>query len=464
MLKNNLSLRQLWFIFVLILAFLLTMAGVAYDRLSSLVESNKAINRNNDFALKLEEVISYLKDAETGSRGYLLTNDTIFLQPQIYAGMKVNHILVLIKHDAENRDEEMPYIQSLERLAKKRIMLTDGVVASVQPEHFKSISDEQRKLIENGKIVMDSIRVLVQDLKNIELKRLNINKKQQAEFANSSPRFLLIIIVTAFLVTVITMWIIYRQFLLLSKAKTNLENKIQELYIANRELDLYAFALTHHLQEPLRKIRLFSSRYESKIEKINAPNQQEAADLLSIQKITALATESQNLLDEFLSFARLNQDAQKDVENIDLSNIIQDIWEAKKDLVQQTNATYQVEGTTKMKGNREKMTLLFQHLIDNALKFKHSDRNALIKIDCHEVLNEEQAFQIIHFSDNGIGFEQQYDTKVFALFQRLNNNTTYKGLGVGLAICRKVVEIHNGTISVQSTPDVGTVFTIKIPV
>ena len=311
---------------------------------------------------------------------------------------------------------------------------------------------------------MDSIRVLVQDLKNIELKRLNINKKQQAEFANSSPRFLLMILITAISVILITMWIIYRQLLLLNKTKTNLENKVQELYIANRELDLYAFALTHHLQEPLRKIGLFSSRHENKLKKNHTPNQQEAADLLYIQKIAALATDSQNLLNEFLTFARLNHDAKKDLENIDLSKIIQDIWDEKKDLVQQTNATYQIEGKTKMKGNREKMAMLFQHLIDNALKFKHSDRDALIKIDCHEVLNEGQNFQVIHFSDNGIGFEQQYDTKVFALFQRLNNNTTYKGLGVGLAICRKIVELHNGTISVQSTPNVGTVFTIKIPV
>ena len=462
--KNNLSLRQLLLIFTAVFATLFVAATMAYNRLSSLVESNEAINQNNDFALKLEEVISYLKDAETGTRGYLLTSDTFFLQPQRQAGEKMKRVLVMIKRDAVNRNEEMPYIQSLERLADERIRLTDAVIATVELGQLKNISKYQKTMLLSGKNVMDSIRILVQDLKNIEIKRLNINKKQQTKITNSSPQFLLMIMIAAISVILITMWIIYRQLLLLSKAKTNLENKVQELYIANRELDLYAFALTHHLQEPLRKIRLFSSRYESKIQKINAPNQQEAADLLSIQKITALATESQNLLDEFLAFARLNQDAEKDVENIDLSKIIEDIWDVKKDLVQQTSAIYQVECTTKMKGNREKMTLLFQHLIDNALKFKHSDRDALIKIDCHEVLNEEQAFQIIHFSDNGNGFEQQYDTKVFALFQRLNNNTTYKGLGVGLAICRKVVEIHNGTISVQSTPDVGTVFTIKIPV
>ena len=116
-----------------------------------------------------------------------------------------------------------------------------------------------------------------------------------------------------------------------------------------------------------------------------------------------------------------------------------------------------------MMGNKERIIELFQQLIDNALKFSRPDTKPFIQIKCNEELIDGNLFRVILISDNGIGFEQEYAQKAFSIFQRLNNKNNYTGLGVGLAITRKIVELHNGYISVQSTPNIGTSFTIKIP-
>ena len=146
-----------------------------------------------------------------------------------------------------------------------------------------------------------------------------------------------------------------------------------------------------------------------------------------------------------------------------VSEIIEAVWAEKKKMVKASKATYSIEGDMEIEGFREHLFLLFEQLIDNALKFKHLDREPHIDITGKVELLEEKSFHILTIADNGIGFEQEYAPKIFLIFQRLNQKSDYKGLGIGLAISRKIVELHKGTIAVESRLDVGTTFTIKIP-
>ena len=457
----NLTLRQVLIVFAVVLTIIFTMAFLAYNRLVKLVESDETISRNNDYVLKLEEVISYLKDAETGARGYLLTSDMVFLEPQKSAGLKVMGGLVELRHNTKMEPAQIPYIESIQRMAQKKIDITWELVHSIKSGEVKIMSEHQKELIWEGKLIMDTIRTSVQNLKVIEQKRLNINKEAQAEFARTSPRYLLTIIIMAIAIIIVTMGVIYNQLNKLNKTQKKLEEKINELAIANRELDQYAFTLTHHLQEPLRKIRLFSSRFEAKFKKNTDTDVGEEVKM--IQKINTFAADSQYLLDEFLSFARLNHFEKKNIEIGDLSIIIKEVWRIKKELVNQTRAEYHIEGDAFISGYKEKLIILFEQLIDNSLKFSQTDKPLVIKIMCKEEFVDEKPCQVIIFSDNGIGFAQEYAQKVFNIFYRLNDKKNYNGLGVGLAICRKIVELHEGQISVESSPNIGTTFTIKLP-
>ncbi len=458
--NKNLSLKQILAVFIVVMSLIVVMATLAYDRLVNLVESSETINKNNDFVLKLEEVISYLKDAETGARGYLLTSDTSFLKPHRHAGTQVMSLLSDLRKEARKIDEQIPYIDSLQRMAKYKIDVSWSIVHSIKANQVRPLTDNQRDMIVKGKFVMDTIRDVVRNLKNLEQGRLKYNRNAQRDFANSSPRFLLIIIIIAISILVITMWGIYTQILHLNKAKNSLEEKIKELANANRELDQYAFTLTHHLQEPLRKIRMFSSRFENKLKKV--PNTEGGDDIESIQKINNLAANSQYLLDEFLAFAKLNHNSKGNTEMVDISKIIKNIWEDKACLVDASKADYSIEGYTEIEGYRKPLSILFEQLIDNCLKFKHLERNPHVHFEFKQELIDAEPYHIITVTDNGMGFEQEYSEKIFLIFQKLN--PTFGGLGVGLAISRKIVELHKGSINVESELDKGTTFTIRIPI
>lgn len=459
--NKKLSLKEILILCVIVLSVLITMATMAYNRLVSLVESSETINRNNAFALKLEEVISCLKDAESGSRGYLLTRNIDFLLDQKVAGFIVHRNLLDIRQEARKSMEQIPYIDSVRRMAIAKIDNVWDIVHTIKTREVKTLDSTQVSLIHEGKLLMDSLQRTIKNLKELQQYKQAVDIETQREFAVSSPRFLLSIIIVAISIIIITMWMIYRQLLLVEKAKKSLEEKVDELNKANRELDQYAFTLTHHLQEPLRKIRLFSSRYESKLKKVE--NTEGVADLKSIQKINAFAADSQELLNEFLAFANLNQENKNAIEAVDVSEIIEAVWAEKRDIVKASKAKYTIEGDMNIEGYREHVYLLFEQLIDNALKFKHSERKPRLIITGTTELIDEKLYHVLTISDNGMGFEQEYAQKIFLIFQRLNHKNEYNGLGIGLAISRKIVELHKGTISVESRPDEGSTFTIKIP-
>ncbi len=459
--NKKLTLKQVLIFCVIVLGILITMATMAYNRLVSLVESSETINRNNEFALKLEDVISCLKDAESGSRGYLLTRNTDFLLDQKTAGFTVHRNLLDIRQEARKSMEQIPYIDSIRRLAIAKIDNVWDIVHTIKTREVKTLDSTQVSLIHEGKLLMDSLQRTIKNLKDLQQDKKAADIRLQREYAVSSPRFLLIDIICATIIIVTTMWIIYRQLLFVEKAKKSLEEKVHELNKANRELDQYAFTLTHNLQEPLRKIRLFSSRYENKLKK--GENTEGGDDLKSIQKINAFAADSQELLNEFLAFANLNQENKNAIEAVNISEIIEAVWTEKRDIVKASKAKYTIEGDITVEGYREHLFLLFEQLIDNALKFKHSERKPRLVFTGTTELIDEKPYHVLTIADNGIGFEQEYAQKVFLIFQRLNHKNEYNGLGIGLAISRKIVELHKGMISVESRPDEGSTFTIKIP-
>ncbi len=460
--NKKLTLQQVLILFIIVLGILITMATSAYNRLVALVESTESINRSNEFSMKLEEVISKLKDAESGSRGFLLTSDTNFLLVQKEAGTFVLKNLIDIRQEARKFDEQIPYIDSIRQMAINKIDNVWLMVHSIKTREVKTLTPDQKKLITEGKVLMDSLQLTIDKLKNLQAIQLKIDKKKQREFAESSPRFLLIIIIGAISIISLTMWGIFRQLVIVEKAKKNLEEKINELNTANHELDQYAYTLTHHLQEPLRKIRLFSSRYEAKLKKVALTEGGE--DLKTIQKISTLAAESQELLDEFLAFANLNQIDKNELQEVDLFEIITDVWNEKKDMVNTTKAQYSIRGDMEIMGYQGHLAVLVEQLIDNALKFRHPNRDPFIIFEGKEETMDEKPCHVVTISDNGIGFEPEYAQKVFLMFHKLKHKKDYSGLGIGLAISRKIVELHKGTISVESQPDIGSTFTIKIPI
>lgn len=258
-----------------------------------------------------------------------------------------------------------------------------------------------------------------------------------------------------------------------SEAKINqlneqlLEN-INQLKATNEDLERFAYVASHDLQEPLRKIILFSDQLTIKYGEIL---KQEGAT--SVERIIKAAERMQMLIRNILSFSRssINSGA---YQNTDLNLLLEGLLPDLEISIQQKNATIDIAPMPLMNIVSDQFRQLFQNLIINALKFSKTDVPPHIQISA-EILKGMQLpnistehyddeFYTIYVKDNGIGFEQKYADKIFTLFNRLNSTDKYEGTGIGLSICKKIVEQHHGTISAIGKPGEGSTFIIAIPV
>jgi signal transduction histidine kinase len=253
---------------------------------------------------------------------------------------------------------------------------------------------------------------------------------------------------------------------ILQQSAQDLEQKVDErtaeLLRKNNELEQFAYIASHDLQEPLRKIRTFSELLQKSMQgKGTQANHY-------FEKIQSSAARMTALIKDVLEYSRLSDPDARFV-STDLQAILKNTLTDFELLIEQKGALVQFDVLPVVKGIPLQLQQLFTNLIGNSLKF--CDRDPLIKISAEEVsvaeipddLSKEQEYIRLTFQDNGIGFEQQFSDRIFTIFQRLNDKKAYAGTGIGLALCKKIVENHHGMILAEGELEKGAKFTVYLP-
>ncbi|RYY88551.1 MAG: PAS domain S-box protein, partial [Chitinophagaceae bacterium] len=252
----------------------------------------------------------------------------------------------------------------------------------------------------------------------------------------------------------------------------NVEERTEELEQANRqllaindELQQFAYVSSHDLQEPLRKIRIFSDQLTRTIERNEVVDQY-------LQKITASSERMSGLIHSLLEYSRLGNVTIR-FEKLDLNNLIKAILIDYEVLIEQKEATIEIADLPVIEAAPMQMNQLFFNLIGNALKFTKRGTKPFIRISAEPLTEErklslpdlapEKAYTAITVQDNGIGFDQAFASKIFTVFQRLNDRSSFGGYGIGLALCKKAVQMHGGLIFAESELANGAKFTIVLP-
>ncbi|MBS1597419.1 MAG: response regulator [Bacteroidetes bacterium] len=242
-----------------------------------------------------------------------------------------------------------------------------------------------------------------------------------------------------------------------------LEN-ISNLESANKELDLFAFMASHDLQEPLRKIRFYCDRlihrYHDNLEEDGKND---------IGRIQRLSERMQTMIKDILSFSKISADEQPLIRT-DLNIIVDEVLSDLETEIHNRKAQIKKETLPSLHVNAALMRLLFINLIGNALKFSKKEVQPVIKISADSNFPEEvngngssNNYSRIIIEDNGIGFEQKYAKQIFDMFRRLNGKSEFEGTGIGLALCKRIVEKHRGVLSAKSQPGEGATFIISLP-
>lgn len=237
------------------------------------------------------------------------------------------------------------------------------------------------------------------------------------------------------------------------KIEEQLKRNAEELERSNQALRDFASIASHDLREPLRKVEAFGhmlvSRYSDALEA-------EGKDYIA--RMTSAAKRMSTMLDGLLSYSRVTSQAQA-FEPVDLAKVVSEVLSDLEARLLQTGGQVHVCALPVIQADPLQMRQLFQNLLGNALKYHQPGISPIVTISCK---TDENRLEIV-INDNGIGFDMKDARRLFEPFSRLNKRTEYEGTGMGLAICKKIVERHNGTIEADSYPGKGSTFKVILP-
>ena len=239
----------------------------------------------------------------------------------------------------------------------------------------------------------------------------------------------------------------------LQELNENLIQQAKELEISNRELEQFAYVASHDLQEPLRMITGFLALIEKKYNQLL----DERGKKYIYFAIDGAKRMRQIILD-LLEFSRLSN-LEEEVELVDLQEIMNEVLVLNRKIISEKRAKIKCENLPQLRAVRVSILQLFQNLVNNGLKYQREDVQPSVSITAQEIGN----FWQFSVSDNGIGIDKNYFDKIFVIFQRLNRKEEYSGTGMGLAICKKIIEGMGGKIWVESQRDIGSTFFFTIP-
>jgi len=582
---------SLRFIFIIAIFILLFLSSITYKHNQDLNESSKLVMHTYEINIQLEQLMSAIKDAETGQRGYMITRNSRFLAPYLFSRDKVNTSFIALKKLTADSPKQQENLKKLFKLIIQRYVSFENCLKYSEPRTY-----DKRKLDNHmfgGRILMENIRFQVDKMNDIEKKILEERLKKYDEEISLSPFFS----ISLFLAALIFILLAYRQIsndivrlkiynkkLLISSGlmaesevigkfstwqwdlesnkidysdnqfrllgeepksfipkketflefvhpedKETIENSIQgiidnkrlpfvyykivrkdkqiryfkstgkllvdqqgskillginfditdehllniklqernnELEKSNQELASFNHVASHDLQEPLRKIQTFISRVSDADRAVISDSAKEY-----ITKIETSAKRMRVLIDDLLLFSRTNT-TKKEFIKTDLDELFKNAISELAEVIDDKKAKITVSDLPKLYVIPYQIEQLFINLIGNSLKYSQPDILPTISIESEKVLAADypelldpsvKKYHKITFKDNGMGFDTQFKETIFVLFQRLHSKTDFPGTGIGLAICKKIVENHKGYITADSEINTGSLFTVYLP-
>lgn len=420
----------------------------------------------------LESFLSLLKDAETGQRGFLLTAQSRYLEPYQRAvadlpaaEKKLEQLLAdnpeQIRRMAELKQYAMKKLRELERTIELGRQDPQAAMEAVLTDRGQQFMDESRRLVA---AMMQTERDLLLD--RTEMRRASIAVAVQ---------WLIVFLLLTLLLIGAAGMVIYRSRRALAQetalreteeswsaemgrvvsektdALLRLEVTEQTLREANKELEAFSYSVSHDLRAPLRSINGFAKIL---VEDFGPSLPPEAKRHLHI--IQKGAGRMGELIDDLLEFSRLSRSA-LDRQAVDLERVIREVWSELRREDQVQSAELAVGDLPRCRADRRLIKQVWVNLLSNALKYSRPRQEPRIEIGWRE--DEQQPGNAVYWvRDNGVGFDQQYVSKLFGVFQRLHRAEDFEGTGVGLALVRRIVQRHGGRVWAEGRLDEGATF------
>lgn len=428
--------------------------GADSERVTNTYQAIKELNR----------VLSTLKDVEAGARGYVISGDSLYLEPYLVAIRDLPIVLAGL-HQLITDKPQLNRLDTLEKQAQAKVNIASLLIIN----RTDSRALQSRLLL--GKLRMDVIRRTVATM-IVEEETMTKTRTNQAQSSYQQT------LVISFLLALLTLMTLIATYNLLDSELTRrqqtekqlrayeeeLQARIRQLTTSNEELERFAFIASHDLQEPLRKIQSFAGLIT---EKNKFAFDGESSQFMN--KIVTSANRMSRMIKDLLDFSRVSSQDHT-FKTVKLNEIINRVLDDMELRVKGLDADVKVDRLPALPVIPSQMEQVFGNLISNALKYQQPGQKPVVRITAERVngaefpgLMPQKQYVKISVMDNGIGFDQKYVETIFQLFQRLHGKTAYDGTGIGLAVCRRIVVAHQGYITAHSTPGEGATFVVVLP-
>jgi signal transduction histidine kinase len=417
----------------------------------------------------LDAVSANMTDAETGQRGFLLTGQEPYLEPYNDALNHVQESITVLRALTSDNPAQQRNLDRLEPVVALKLAELQFRLEIRKRDGLNAAAEAVRE--GSGRLHMNQIRAVIADMKHEE-RRLLVARTQEA-IASSSRAGMVIVIgnLLALLFLSLAGMVIFQEMGQRRRAEeevrslnVDLEQRVanrtaelaeraKDLARSNGELQQFAYVASHDLQEPLRMVasftQLLAKRYSDKLD-------DDAREFINYA--VDGAKRMQTLISDLLSYSRVGTQG-KAFELVHCDAVLDRVLKSLQLAIEDTGAVITREPLPAVAGDSIQLTQLFQNLLTNAIKF-HGKKPPLVQISTE---NNGSMWKIA-VRDNGIGISPEHADRIFVIFQRLHTKTEYPGTGIGLAICKKIVERHGGRIWVEASPGGGSTFFFTIPV
>ncbi|MGC3971182.1 MAG: CHASE3 domain-containing protein [Pirellulales bacterium] len=451
----------------LAVALLALGAIVGYFNIRSIQENERVVVHTHEVLDSLRLVFSDIAEAANGQRGYLIVGDPAYLQPYEKALRDIDQHLTQLRKLVADNPEQVTRAEALATAVDARLASLKRGIELLRSEGRDAAEAHIRTGL--GKTQHDAIRDLVNEMVGEEERLL----AERSEETRAGYRTAFFTTGLTTLVGMVLVGLVYGLALKQAQARERMTEELERLVtlrttelnqtndalrVSNRELEQFASVASHDLQEPLRKIEAFGDRLKSRnMEQLD----DNGRDYL--ERVLVSASRMRSLINDLLNFSRVTTRAQPP-QPVNLQTVAEEVTSDLEGRLQQTGGRVELGKLPTVEADPTQMRQLLQNLIGNALKFHRPEVPPVVKVNARNDLSEKVGPSVvITVEDNGIGFEEVYLDRIFNVFQRLHGRNEYEGTGMGLAIARKIVERHQGTITAHSRLDEGSTFIVTLP-
>jgi signal transduction histidine kinase len=499
----SLSKKGMAVVSIPLLVLLLTLVLMAWHETVSRMAQDR-VRHSLQVKAQLYQVQASLTDSETAVRGYLLWRNPVYLKPYDEARIKLP--------DGLNRLEDLLQVNSSQTSAMRALKIASAIKLDAMREMISNPTAARRTSNAATQKSYTSMQQIRQVLREMEVAEATLLSNRTRHYDRQLAR-LNALLITLFLlailcgltasyvvstgilnrvhrlevyarkvsrgqsadmqdsgqdelgllgrsIQVMTNNLLAREEALrqtreeLQKANSRLTAQLSEIKAVNEELEAFSYSVSHDLRAPLRHVAGFAELMKKNSEDLSQKNQR----YLGI--ITDSVRQMGLLIDELLAFSRMGRTSIDSID-VDLNDIVGQVLTNLSSDIKDRNIEWKIGPLPTVKGDPTMLSLVFQNLIDNAVKYTRQRELAIIEIQQCNSADPERT--CVYLRDNGFGFDMKYVEKLFGVFQRLHNAEEYEGTGIGLATVRRIIKRHGGHVSAEGEPGKGATFTIQLP-